>query len=667
MNSFEHLQRQLRLAIFTLAIVFPSGVLGYMIIEDLSTMEAIWLTVITLATVGYGDQVPQTDEGRIFTLFLIVIGLGAAALGAQAAVEVLVSPYVREVRQRVRADRKIRKLRQHYIICGETELVDRTINYLQRRAQTRRHNQRIAIASQLDDVLESYFGARKGGTRAILRQMLRYALLPIQYARNRGMTMLDILVVITQDQQFAQRLIQQNMLVILADPTDEDTLSRANINHARAMMVMMQYDVDTLLAVLAARSLNAQIYITAAALDRVISFKITRVGANNVLMPFDIAGQFLNNATLRPAVNEYFNNILFDHDASEQVVQLYLSEESAWVGRSLGELQLRERFQTGILGLRTDYGRYYYAPGDDYVFQPGDIVLAITPGPYIPGLQQDCCEGSGFIPDTPNWQRLPTRQHPLESKQTLTLREAEANIEKLHQHYIICGDSTTIHAALDHLNPEQPFVFVSGSQPMLTEMQRRGFHVVYGDPTHESTLERAGIEHALAIMIGLEDRGEEVLTTLNARSMNKEVLIVAAAQNESMSQRLRRAGADRVMSPLRIAAQFVLLATTRPIVSDFMQYVLYNYDAGIETTELYMQQDSPWIGQTIGTLRLGDEYRAFVIGVRQPDGTYIYAPPLTHVIQMHEVLIVITPMSHADTIRLTAHGGVSRRPRTLRY
>jgi voltage-gated potassium channel len=148
--------------------------------------------------------------------------------------------------------------------------------------------------------------------------------------------------------------------------------------------------------------------------------------------------------------------------------------------------------------------------------------------------------------------------------------------------------------------------------------------------------------------------------------MNKEIMIIATASSDDMIPRLRRAGADRVVSVFRIAAQFVLLSTTRPAVSDFLQYVLYNYQAGIETTELYIQDNTPWIGQTIEETRLGELYKAWVIGVRQTTGRFIYAPSEKHVIQLGEVLIAITPMKHADTIRLIAHGGISQRPRTMR-
>ncbi|MEP6988412.1 MAG: NAD-binding protein, partial [Chloroflexota bacterium] len=198
------------------------------------------------------------------------------------------------------------------------------------------------------------------------------------------------------------------------------------------------------------------------------------------------------------------------------------------------------------------------------------------------------------------------------------------------------------------------------------ELIERGFRVVQGQPAQESVLRKAGVERAQAIMVALEDDASSVLTVLNCRVFSKGLLITATAQHESMIPKLRRAGADRVVTPFQIAAQFTLLATTRPAVSDFLQFAVYNYHAQIETTELYMQDDSPWIGSTIKDLALTTRFNAGVIGVRKADGNYHYAPSSHFILKPNEVLIVVTPMQYADELRTLAHGSITRRPASLR-
>lgn len=110
-----------------------------------------------------------------------------------------------------------------------------------------------------------------------------------------------------------------------------------------------------------------------------------------------------------------------------------------------------------------------------------------------------------------------------------------------------------------------------------------------------------------------------------------------------------------------------MLSTTRPEIAEFLQHVLYNEITGLETAEFYMEDDSPWIGKTIGSLGLALRYQAGVIGIRQANSTaFLYAPPTTYVVQPHEVLIVVTPMQYFDEMRAEAAGHKDKRPATLR-
>jgi Trk K+ transport system NAD-binding subunit len=134
-----------------------------------------------------------------------------------------------------------------------------------------------------------------------------------------------------------------------------------------------------------------------------------------------------------------------------------------------------------------------------------------------------------------------------------------------------------------------------------------------------------------------------------------------------MTYKLRRVGADRVVSPFHVAARYTLLTTMYPDLAAFLNYVLYNYYTGLETTEIYMEDESVWIGQTISALQLRQTYNAGVIGLRKADRkTFLYAPRPDYTIQEHEVLIIVTPMEYSDALRDSAYGGTIRRPNTLR-
>jgi voltage-gated potassium channel len=247
-----------------------------------------------------------------------------------------------------------------------------------------------------------------------------------------------------------------------------------------------------------------------------------------------------------------------------------------------------------------------------------------------------------------------------------SFEESLESISEMARHFVICGDGRVAPHAISKLDPSRPFVIICEDSLYAQELLEKGFKVVLGNPSNETTLRQAGVDRALAIMITTDDLANSILTVLNCRSLNKHLLIVATTHHEELVPKLRRAGADRVVTPFQVAAQFVLLATTRPAVSDFLQYVLYNYQAGIETTELYMQNDSPWIGSDIGALDLNRQYGARVIGLRRADGHYIYAPSSDHILKPFEVLIMVTPMRYSDELRNLAHGSTTKRPTSLR-
>jgi len=179
MNSFQENQRQIRIAVVAIAIIFTIGVAGFMLFEKFSLLDAIWLTVITLATIGYGDIVAHSPAGRIFTILLIVLGLGAVAYGLQATAGFFLSPGVRDLRQRRRTQHHIDKLKNHFIICGAGKLVDETVKTLLESAKT-------------DSNAHHHF----------------YGMF-----RTRE-TLLDIVVIVTPDPTFAAHLRENELLVI---------------------------------------------------------------------------------------------------------------------------------------------------------------------------------------------------------------------------------------------------------------------------------------------------------------------------------------------------------------------------------------------------------------------------------------------------------------------
>ena len=663
----DDVRRQFRAATILILIVLPIGVVGYMVFENRTLFEAVYLTIITLTTIGYGDVVPQSIVGQLFTLFLVFAGLGALAFFLSSSFALLFSAEAMARRRKIRIRRKIKKLKSHYIICGTGELVDKTIGYVLHGAEIRRARHRSVILQPVEALLARLFGAREGGRFTGLRKTARQVFVFYHDNFIEHITLLDLLVVVTEDLDYAERLRSAGILVIDGDPTDDDTLLGAGIERARAIMVMLNQDAESLLTVLTARNLNPRLYVTAAAVEEELKVKMIKSGANSVLAPYEVSAQFLNSATLRPAVNDYFNSILFDQEVNHQITQLELGDDSPWIGKRIRDLDLRKRYDAGVIGIRLETGDFVYAPAGGRMLAEDEILLAVAPGQMIPKLQSECRPAGRNEMRFATFQRLAQAREIKHLDCIMSLTETEAKIAGMQKHFVICGDDHIIQSAVRFLDPSRPFVLLTSDGMLAQRWIERGFSVIHGAPTSEEVLKKAGVDRAQALMISVSDKAAAVLTVLSARSISKSLLISVTAKTDDMIDKLKRSGADRVVSPFHVAAQFVLLSTTRPEIADFLQHVLYNEVTGLETAEFYMEDDSPWIGQSIRDLRLSLHFRAGIIGIRQANSTdFLYAPPLDYVINPHEVLIAITPMQYFDELRSQATGHKDKRPATLR-
>lgn len=666
METFQDIQRQLRIAVIGICIVLFVGTSGYMLIEGKTFLNALWLTVITLTTVGYGDDYARSPAGRVFTILLILFGFGVVAYGLQATANLLVSPQIRDLRQRHRTEKLIRHLERHYIICGHGDLVDQTITYLLHSVQSRRAFNDETIYAPIDRFLDDLFGDDDLGHYPRARAFVRNVYLTFTRPFARVRTLLDVVVVVTQDKAYAATLRDGGFLVIEGNPTRDEILLKAGITEATAMMVMLPDDTDALLTVLTARSHNRDLYITAATVGEELEQKTLRVGANNVIQPYELSGQFLNSVTLRPTVYDFFHGILFDQSLNIQTTQITIHEGGPWNGKRIADLHLHQQFSAYALGIhQPEDNAFIVAPGESYILSPRESLILAAPTGSIAQLHQAAQSATRSRREL-DWQKPHQRRSAKHAERVYTLDESAEAIATMAKHFIVCGNDAVARYAARQLDPERPFVVISNNAANTAHLLERGFRVVHDDPTLEATLFKAGANRALAIMISLDDEADTVLAVINARSLSKHLLITATANSNEHIRKITRAGADRVINPSSIAAQFVLLTTTRPLVSQFFQYVLYNPDAELETTEIYMEDSCVWIGKSIGELRLGRLFRAHVLGVRHTNGTFAYAPADDYEIQAHEVLIIVTPMAHADELRVTAHGSATKRPETLR-
>ena len=220
----------------------PIGIIGFMVIEGLEFIDATWLTVITLTTIGYGDVAAKSQIGKIFTIALVLVGLSAITFFLSSSFNLLFSTEATARRRKRRMERKIDPLRNNYIICGMGEMVDKTIGYILQSAHFRQEQLQEQVYKPIDDLLDRIFGDDADGNFVSMRNIIHRIIIMLVNIFKREETILDLVVIVTQDARYAEHLRSAGLLVVEGDPADDASLMSAGIIRAQAIMVMLNND-----------------------------------------------------------------------------------------------------------------------------------------------------------------------------------------------------------------------------------------------------------------------------------------------------------------------------------------------------------------------------------------------------------------------------------------
>jgi voltage-gated potassium channel len=324
--------RQFQLALVLLLIVMVIGTVGYRLIEGLRWIDSAYMTVITVATVGYGEVQPLTTAGRIFTMGLIVTGVGTGAYAASRAVEVMLGQTLWLSVQRRRMKQSLSQLRDHYVICGHGRL----------------------------------------GTR-IERDL-----------RARG----EPFVVVDWSEQLEEFFLGENIPHVIGDATHDEVLVTAGIDRARGLVAALDSDASNVLAVLSAREMNPDLLIVARANSEASEPKLRRAGADRVVTPDAIGGHRLALALLRPAVHDLFNEVFsFGIEIQVDVGQITIEPDSPFAGQTVAGCDLRRLRNVSILAVREPGGRFTLNPDAARVIHPGETLIVIGPAEAVYELE----------------------------------------------------------------------------------------------------------------------------------------------------------------------------------------------------------------------------------------------------------------------------------------
>jgi voltage-gated potassium channel len=286
--------RRINRAVLALAVVTLLGTVGYLLL-GFTPLEAMYQTVTTVATVGFREVKPLTPAGMVFTMVLIVVGVGTVLYNLGVILEAVTEGHLRQFLERRRMDQRIAAMRGHVIICGHGRVGRSAREYL--------------VANGYD------------------------------------------VVVVDKDPHRVEGL-ETDVAHIVGDVTDDAVLREAGIEHARALVAALETDADTVYLTLSARAMCPDLTIVARARTTDSKHKLVLAGATRAVNPQRIGGRRMAVFALQPDVAEFLEVVMHEEDVDFRIEQVPVLPGSVLAGRTVGELEVRERTGALLLALR---------------------------------------------------------------------------------------------------------------------------------------------------------------------------------------------------------------------------------------------------------------------------------------------------------------------------
>ena len=303
-----------------LAGVVAFGTVGFTLVEGWSLADSLYMTVMTVTTVGYGPPLPLSPAGRNFAIFFMVLGVGTAGYLLSTAVQSLVRSEILAAYGERRRQREMNKLKGHFIICGAGR-VGRRIVYEMRRA---------------------------------------------------GVPF----IVVESNPLLADELKLTDAQLLVRDATLDETLIEAGVERAAGLAACLPDDAANLYVVLTARTLNASLRIVARAVEESAEPKLIRAGANRVIAPTIIGSHRMAQALLKPAVADFMDSITAETlDLAFEEVEV--AAGSPLEGRKLKETTIRSQLDIVIAAIRRAGGEMIFNPSGDTQIRAGDMLICI--------------------------------------------------------------------------------------------------------------------------------------------------------------------------------------------------------------------------------------------------------------------------------------------------
>ncbi len=324
--------RRLLWGVCVLVIIIAVGVIGYVVIEDWSFVDSLYMTIITVTTVGYDEVHPLTTTGRIFSIFLIVGGVSGALYALSGIAGYIIEGHLGTTLGRRRMETTIAKLKRHFILCGYGRV-----------------GQEIA--------------------RIFTEEGVPF-------------------VIIDKDQESIATAEKDGYLYVLGDATSDEALKEAGIERARGLVIAVGNDADSVYITLSARGLRPDLFIEARASSSMAGAKLKKAGADRIISPYSLGARRMAQLALRPIVVDFIDTVISLRGRELQMENIVVGSNSALAGLTVEET--RHRTKAAILAISKQSGKLVANPQGEETIESGDRLITLGTKKQLAALEEIC-------------------------------------------------------------------------------------------------------------------------------------------------------------------------------------------------------------------------------------------------------------------------------------
>jgi voltage-gated potassium channel len=324
--------RRVTIGLVLLFIVLVAGTVGYIVI-GFTPLNALYDTVVTISTVGISSETTLHTAGKVFTILLILFGVGTALYTFSSVLEVLIEGHMRDLVRRNRMERQIDRMRGHVVICGWGRVGREVARFL-------------AAADQQVVVVD----------------------------RN------------------PDRLADLDYPTVHGDVTDDATLTAAGLERAATLVAALDADSDNLYVTLSSRSLRPDLQIIARARNESSEAKLLRAGADRVVNPQRLGGDRMAAFVTQPHVVDFVDVVMHDGTLQFRLEELVVSANSVLAGNTLRSAHLRDRTGALVLAIRRPDGAFLTNPSPEIVIEPDDVLITVGTAEQLASLSTVAAE-----------------------------------------------------------------------------------------------------------------------------------------------------------------------------------------------------------------------------------------------------------------------------------